>query len=275
MLLALVLNLVSEQTVTLPGELGRANYSATLDRLGQFDAELARRLHDSDGVKPLTCSGILNGCRSPNQTVKAGETYGVRMTALTEQVGRALRAVLLEDQPAYWDLARETLRPGEHTFRVAEVICDPMRHSWSGQSSHQDLLADAVRAGNHLPHRVTLEFAGATAFKSQEIQQPVPLPALVFGSLIERWNATSALPIDLDMRRIAEQSIGISRYRLESYPVPHKNGSLRIGGVGQVTYELLHGDSDPLKAMNILADFAFYSGVGVQTTNGMGRCRRL
>ena len=54
-----------------------------------------------------------------------------------------------------------------------------------------------------------------------------------------------------------------------------KNGALRIGGVGQVTYTALDDDRYALAALNMLADFALYSGVGVQTATGMGQCRRV
>jgi len=98
---------------------------------------------------------------------------------------------------------------------------------------------------------------------------------LVFGSLTERWNAFSSVALDPDVRGFAEERVAISRYELESRPVRQKGGALRIGGVGQVTYLALDADRYALAALNILADFALYSGVGVQTGTGMGQCRRV
>lgn len=61
-----------------------------------------------------------------------------------------------------------------------------------------------------------------------------------------------------------------SRYRLESKTVMQKNKGLRIGAVGEATYAALGGDRYWLGVMQMLADFANYSGVGAQTTTGMG-----
>jgi CRISPR-associated endoribonuclease Cas6 len=83
------------------------------------------------------------------------------------------------------------------------------------------------------------------------------------------------VPLDPELRRFAAERVAISRYWLESRPVPTKNGAVRIGGVGQVTFTALDDDRYGVAALNILADFALYSGVGVQTATGMGQCRRI
>ena len=77
------------------------------------------------------------------------------------------------------------------------------------------------------------------------------------------------------MRRFGEEMVAISRYKLESRSVEGKQGGLRIGGVGQATYTALGGDRYWLGLLNMLADFALYSGVGMQTTTGMGQVRRV
>jgi CRISPR-associated endoribonuclease Cas6 len=179
-----------------------------------------------------------------------------------------LFAGLVVQPPTRWTLHGQA-------FRVLEAVCDAARDDWTGETSCESLAAVALQHGNRLPRAVTLEFISPTAFKSQEMQMPLPLPGLVFGSLVERWNAFSAVALDPDLRRFANERVAISRYRLESKPVPTKNGALRIGGVGQVTYTALDDDRYALAGLNILADFALYSGVGVQTTTGMGQCRRV
>jgi CRISPR-associated endoribonuclease Cas6 len=37
----------------------------------------------------------------------------------------------------------------------------------------------------------------------------------------------------------------------------------------------MNSDVDKLKALNALADFAFYCGTGAKTTMGMGQTRRI
>jgi CRISPR-associated endoribonuclease Cas6 len=275
MLISILLTLTPESPATLPADLGRAVQAETLARLGQVDPALAAALHAGDGPKPLTCSGLVaaepaDEPRRPADSVAArpGSRYFVRLTGLVEPVSQALFVGLVEQPPSRWTLHGVP-------FRVLETICDSARDAWTGQTSYEELAAAALPHADRLPRALTLEFVSPTAFKSQEMQMPLPLPGLVFGSLVERWNAFSAVALDPDLRRFANERVAISRYRLESWPMPTKNGALRIGGVGQVTYTALDADRYALAALNILADFARYSGVGVQTATGMGQCRRV
>lgn len=275
MLISFLLSLTPGAPATLPADLGRAVQAEVLAQLGQADPALAEALHAGDGPKPYTCSGLApeaadGAARHPADSVlvRPGSRYYVRVTGLVEPVSRALRAALLEQPPATWTLHGQV-------FRVLDAICDPAQDAWTGQASYEGLAAVALQRGAHLPRAVTLEFISPTAFKSRDMQMPIPLPGLVFGSLVERWNAFASVALDPDLRRFAEERVAVSRYRLESRPVPTKNGALRIGGVGQATYAALDDDRYAVAALNILADFALYSGVGVQTATGMGQCRRV
>ncbi|HHY54205.1 MAG TPA: CRISPR system precrRNA processing endoribonuclease RAMP protein Cas6 [Chloroflexi bacterium] len=269
MLISIVLTLVAAKEVTLPAFVGRANYAATLAQLGRVDAALAERIHQSDGPKPLTCSSLMgvHGGAS-GVTVGANTAVYVRMTGLTPEVSARLADALLSTPPTTWEL-------GGEEFAVLEAICDPTRHGWSGQTTYEALAAAQLTRVDALDRQVTLEFAAPTAFKSKEMTVPVPLPGLVFGSLVERWNAFSPVVLSPEMRRYGEEVMAISRYRLESRAVGQKGDGLRIGGVGTVTYRALASDRYWLGVMHMLAEFALYGGVGVQTATGMGQARRI
>lgn len=268
MLISIVLILVSAKEVTLPAFVGRANYAATLAQLNRVDEALAQRIHQGDGPKPLTCSSVMGVHASAGSlTVRADAPVYVRMTGLTPEVSARLADALLHAPPPTWTLDDEQ-------FAVQEAICDPARHGWSGQTTYEALAAAQLARAAQLDRQVTLEFASPTAFKSKEMTMPVPLPGLVFGSLVERWNAFSPVVLSPEMRRYGEEVMAISRYKLESRSVGQKGEGLRIGGVGQATYRALAGDRYWLGVMNMLAEFAFYGGVGVQTATGMGQVRK-
>ena len=274
MLISIVYTLQSRTETLLPPELGRANYAEMLGHLSRLDAALGSAIHDGDGPKPLTCSGILNGkANREGLPIHAGEPYYLRVTGLRPEVSAALVRCLLESPPASWHLHG-------HTFDFVHATAEAQAHGWAGRSTFEGLAAARMLAAEQPPRRATLDFASPTAFKSGGITVAIPTPDLVFGSLVDRWNAFSPVVLSPEVRRFGAEKVVVSRYKLESRPVAQKSSTqgqnaLRIGGVGSVTYTALGGDRYWLSTLQMLADFALYSGVGVQTANGMGQTRRL
>jgi CRISPR-associated endoribonuclease Cas6 len=105
--------------------------------------------------------------------------------------------------------------------------------------------------------------------------EPFPTPALLFGSLAAAWNRISPQPLDkAALRAYAEETVVVGLYRMASRMVRYW-GQPQIGAAGTVTYLLKdRRHHDMIRALNTLADFAFYSGVGYKTTMGMGQVRR-
>ena len=268
MLISIVLVLTSKIDIEVPAATGRSNYAAALRAIDAVDRGLAERTHAGDGPKPLTCSYIWEAkARRDLMPIYAGRPYTVRLTGLTGEVSRALHAALLEKRPKEWELS-------SHKFDVADVICDPARHPWTGRTTYEEMAAAHLIRRDPEP-QATIEFASPTAFRSAGLTMPMPLPNLVFGSLVERWNTFSTVPLDPQMRQFGSEGIAVSRYRMESIAADQKNAGLRIGGVGQTTYRAVVPDRYFHCIMQMLADFALYSGVGVQTASGMGQARRL
>lgn len=270
MLISIVYTLRSEDDATLPRTLGRANYAQVLAQLNRVESGLGGQVHEGEGPKPITCSDVLNArVNRAGMQVAAGTDYYLRVTGLTAAASQGLQAALLADPPEQWEL-------DGYPFRFVAATADPDEHGWAGQNSYESLAAAQMLQGGSPRRKVTLQFGSATAFKSGGMQVPLPTPDLVFGSLVDRWNAFSPVTLSPEVRRFGEERVAISRYRLESRPVVQKNGALRIGGVGKVTYTALgHPDRYWLNTLQMLADFARFSGVGVQTASGMGQVRRV
>lgn len=268
MLISIILVLTSKIDVEIPAAAGRANYAAALRSLDSVSRGLGDRTHGGDGPRALTCSSLLEATgRRDLIRIHAGRPYTVRLTGLTDEVSRALQAALLERRPGQWELS-------SHKFAVADVICDGARHPWSGRTTYEELAAANLIRREPEPF-VTIEFATPTAFKSAGLTVPMPLPNFVFGSLVERWNTFSTVPLDPEMRQFGGEGIAVSRYRMESIAVDQKNAAIRIGGVGQTTYRAVAPDRYFRCVMQMLSYFALYSGIGVQTAVGMGQARRV
>jgi CRISPR-associated endoribonuclease Cas6 len=199
--------------------------------------------------------------------VRAGAEYAVRITGLTPLVSQALDAALIHQPPATWCLA-------DHPFTLVKSYCDAAQDPRSGRTSYETLAALQLLQGQGPARKLSLDFHSPTSFQSKGMHIPVPLPNLLFGSLVDRWNSFSPITLSPEVRRFGEEMVALSHYRLESEVVVQKNGAPIIGSVGRATYTALGGDRYWLATMQMLADFAFYSGVGVKTTTGMGQvCR--
>jgi CRISPR-associated endoribonuclease Cas6 len=170
---------------------------------------------------------------------------------------------------------------------VTGATLDPARHPWAGQSSYQDLAAPFLLGGQEkVSRKVRLEFVSPITFRSGGRYVPLPLPELVFGSLLDRWQTFAPIALHPEVRRFAEEAVVLSQYKLRTRGLPYKHGEKasgeqrgqggwQIGFTGQVIFTALNPDRYWLNVLHLLAAYAFYSGVGYQTGTGLGQARRF
>ncbi len=263
--IALMFTLRPAQAGTVPANLGRATHAAVLRLIGSADPHLAARIHDDAQVKPLTVSNLLGlPTRSKTVAVTPDMEYGLRVTLLAPE---------LEALAAHWTpAAAGVLDLDGMDWQVTGITSDPSVHPWAGQSSYESLATPALaRAASDPPTRWTLEFAAPVTFRQRGMNQPLPTADLVFGSLLDKWNAFASLALPEEVRRFASECMAVSRFDLRSLAEPTKSGAWQIGAVGRCTYTATNRDRYWLACIDILANFAFYSGVGAGATRGFGR----
>lgn len=267
MLTSLVLVLTLERPSAFPQYLGRAAHAAFLQLVAKESPALAEQLHAADQRRPFTCSIRVGGRRRGNRLeVRPEDPAFVRYTGLDKTVS-ALLARWAEVPPQCVELEGQR-------FAVEKATLDPAEHPWAGQATYEGLAAAHLLPSGSPSVRVELEFASPTTFRSGGRTLPVPLPDLVFGSLVDKWNAFSPVAVSDEARRFAAECLAISRYRLATRVVPGKGDAVQIGFVGWCRYVALNRDRYWLSVIQLLADYAFYAGVGYQTTVGMGQVRR-
>ncbi|MEJ5311895.1 MAG: CRISPR system precrRNA processing endoribonuclease RAMP protein Cas6 [Anaerolineae bacterium] len=310
-LLSLVLTLRPTTAAALPPRLGRAAHAILLARIAAGDAALAEAIHEGDTPRPITASELIGG-RTGEQRVTPEQSYTLRYTALTAETAAALRtAFTLGDTLTFEGVTFtvEAIANGERPIandapdgqnpkskienRKSKIknqkskiqnpkskIEDPPS-PWAASDDYQSLAARYLLPSGPAPaSRWTFVLASPTAFRSQGQTQPFPLPGLFFGSLVKRWNAFApvALPEE-GVKRYAEEMVVISRFSLRSAPGWERGQGerrgLRIGSIGKIAYSALNRDRYWLAVLGLLAEFALYSGVGAQTTMGMGQVRQL
>lgn len=264
-LLSMVIQVKAQETNAVPTHLGRAIYALMLRWLDTYDAALAKQWHDTDGVKPYTCSTLIGTNRiSKNECEVTPESdLWFRITAFEPTVCEAL-------------LARASAPPKTvdidgQIFTVDAVYTDADDHKWARQTDYQTLASPYLMATANPMRQVTLRFASPTVFKQNEMDMSIPLPGLVFGSLAQKWNAYSTIAISEDLREYVEAAMAVGRYQLRSEAVSFHNGGFIAGARGHARYVAVHYDRYWMSLVNILAEYAFYGGIGRMTTIGLGQ----
>lgn len=271
MLTALVLQFTRDAPAELPRDLGRASHALFLRLMSEHDPALAESLHQADDLKPFTCSNVFGGRRRAETLMIApGDALWIRYTGLTAPVSRFLSALAARVQSGPLTIQLE-----DAPFRVTGAALDPSAHPYAGSAGYEQLSAPYLLARDVPAVRLDLRFVSPTAFRAKGQNLPLPLPGSVFGSLLEKWNAFAPIAMPDETRRFAEECMAISQYRGRTRMVRGKHGNVQIGFVGGARFVATNRDRYWLSLMNVLADFAFYAGVGRLTTQGMGQARRV
>ncbi|MEW6287102.1 MAG: CRISPR system precrRNA processing endoribonuclease RAMP protein Cas6 [Chloroflexota bacterium] len=278
-LLSLVLTLqplkVPPAREEFPRWWGRASQAALLDVVRQANPALAERLHASspaseaqsqiaNSLRPYTASTLMGKFERQSGAPLPGETYSLRWTSLAAD----LTALLLEFAKT---APGATLELDHIPFSVAAAHGTESQ-PWAGSDSYA-ALGSRFLPGVEIPRRVSFQFTSPVVFKSGGLSHPLPTASLVFNSLIEKWNAFAPVAFMPEVRRYAEECLAVSRFDLESRAVPLKEGGMRIGAVGQITFTATNFDRFWLGQIHTLAAFALFSGVGAGTTQGLGQAR--
>lgn len=278
MLLSVLLNLTPTEPTTLEGFYGRQAQAWFLNLIAQNDSKLAGQLHQHNGPRPYTISSLILpkiGRRDKNGRVHLipGNECQLRITTLSDSLSDVLLSKIIPRLPQNLRLKWSHFKE----LRLAE------QNQWDGETSFEELVEYGWSSSGD---SVTLEFASPTAFRSGQIDLPLPTPDQVWRSLWWRWNtfAPEELHVDPLWPEFASKCLVISDFRLRSMKVQFKKGAKgnATGSTGQVTYRLLPqkhcSEFAPQRdgadvVLRSLAAYSQYSGVGHHTTIGLGQTR--
>lgn len=276
MIYSLAVRLTPTRTATVRATLGHQAHAAFLRTVREADPALAEVLHVPQfQVRPFTVSPLLGVGRARDGmvTVRPDEDYFLRFTVLYEPIFEQFMARFLRGQ------GRPVVRLGRALFLVREILVTPESLPWAGYTSFGQLYRQARSESE-----IELEFTSPTVFSFGRKAWghkfvPLPEPALVFRSLWKKWNICAFPEMTLDdaLLEYVAENVVVKRYQLETR-MQHFGRWPQVGFVGCVTFKLMgRRETDDLfrRQLNLLADFAFYSGVGYKTTQGMGQCRRI
>jgi CRISPR-associated endoribonuclease Cas6 len=273
---ALVVNLVATNDGRLPLTQGALAHAAFLDLVAAADPDLADRLHESGSRQPFTISPLrdLPGAHPDEDgyRLRAGQRASLRLTLLDPELFLAFLQRLLAAGP---DLR---LRIGDVTFAVESALGAPGSHPWAGYTTAGELrraaaagAATQIRMSFASPTAINLGSAGA----AKQRMVLIPIPQYVFASLRGAWNRLTGDEIPIGLEEWVAECVFVREVRNWQTAVYQLKRGTYPGGYGDVTFEALDTAPTFLRMLNLLADFAFYAGVGSKTTMGMGQVRRV
>lgn len=261
MLTAIILELRPLHDAALPLSHGAFAYAAALSLIERIDPALARHIHDPAKSKPLTVSPVWGGFRDGTVfRLQRGKTYRWRLTGLHEGVSACL---------SHTEEGVGNIRIGEATFMIDRAKKEPDAHPEAGRTTHEALWQRWQTVDP--PVIFPLQFHTPTTFRRGGVEDPFPAPHLVFGSLLNAWNTHAPRTLG-DVTDIVREMVILTNWKGETRRV--ELGSRRtVGFIGRFTYRVVENLPEVCRLLGLLADYAFYAGVGWQTAHGLGQTR--
>jgi CRISPR-associated endoribonuclease Cas6 len=249
-LYALVIQLGAVSQQIIPASLGIEIHSQVRNWLRLADPQIADIIHRAQ-VSPFSLSGLMGYRRQPK--AKPGDDFIFRICLLDGNLINPLLKGIEQSDTQLLDL-------GECPFVIRSIYTLPGTHPLADTSDYR-ILANIDKISDD----ITLKFISPTSFKQAGKIQPFPLPELVFGSLLRRWNAFA--PPELNFPSV-EWNAQASAFEMKTYALKLEAGA-EIGAEGWVKYRFF--DAEQARIATVLAHFASFAGVGRKTAMGMGQ----
>jgi hypothetical protein len=304
-LYALRLKLRPMERGTLMPFSGELIHAAWLDWIRAAAPDVAEALHDGNKRRAFTCSSLqfplpLNRVREAEYEnvhlpVDPEKTYTVRLTLLVGELFPLFYDSLMHFNMANFGTKQPPfMQIGKQAFLLEEVITTDDHAGWTGYTTFNNLVETIKAKQLDKVEPLTLEYASLTAFSrgSEKGKEHgnyfarLPLPHYIFPGLAKRWQelAPPELTQVIQQNRIEEyiqeDGIIIDDYNLRTHFVTFVKHPQR-GFVGTCTYHLRGPDEKttpeaPLtirQQLLLLAQLAFYTGIGYKTAMGLGQTR--
>ncbi|MDZ8054075.1 MAG: CRISPR system precrRNA processing endoribonuclease RAMP protein Cas6 [Aulosira sp. ZfuVER01] len=247
---SIVVEVAAAEMGDMPFTLSRALHALVIKWLAAANPALAEAVHNSQN-SPLTISGLLGNRRQGG--VRVGDYFYFRIGLLDGSLIEPLMQGFEKSET-------ESLVLADFPFVLRNMYALPGTHQLAGAADYALLFNPA-----QVLHEIELNFLSPTSFKQNQNVQTFPLPELVFNSLHRRWNIFAPEQYQIPN---CEWNALVTAYELKTYALKMEGGS-EIGAQGWVRYRF--NSPEMARIATILANFAFFAGVGRKTAMGMGQ----
>ncbi|HLQ77741.1 MAG TPA: CRISPR system precrRNA processing endoribonuclease RAMP protein Cas6 [Terriglobia bacterium] len=275
MFVSVVAELQVDKPMSIPITHGEAMQAEFLRRVSELDSGVAVHLHGGrDGkTRPYTISQI---------QVEGETTVGDGRRYLQPGCNAWFRLTAIGALPSQAVLALSESLNSWMQFGIRRWSVFPEEHSWSGVTKLDDVFQSAWTSMEREPDGAVLHFHSPTAFETASGGgwagwMPLPIPRLVFGSLRARTLGCTAIEEPPLPPNFIDEHVALGQFhdissRLMSF---QRHGYHRAGFTGVCEFRFDRKMPEPARVwLHLLANLAFYLGVGKDTTRGMGQVRR-
>jgi len=245
-----------KNSLTVKGKGGEALYGLLLSMIKKIDINYATYLHDLTGVKPISISPIF----SEDCKIKNGMTYldsGSEFSFIINSLNIQTTEILLQA------LAKNNCIRIGSSKGIIEKVC-LKEDEGASFLSYEDIIEESDKKRER-----EVIIKTPLSFRQNGIQIVFPLPLLFFKSLKTIFNTFSSIKIPSSLE-VKFDKIKVSKYNLKS-EMWRFTGYKVVGCTGNI--KLLFEEKfneEEVNFLNILLNFAKFSGVGYKRTMGMG-----
>ena len=237
------------------------NETAVLPR--SYGLELVKILHEQLGlvlgseiIPSVTFSGLNGYCSRSGDFLSfhPGEFYHLSLSGLDDRAAKAIASLDLADSLEFLGARFNLINREDET------------------TSYEQLYTKLVAEEPEPVRQFALQFLTPTSFSQQGTHLPLPVPALMFRSWLEKWNNFAPVYLGRDeLIAYLSANIKIKRHRIHTRNFQLHRGYI-TGFTGDVKLQISY-KVEPLLAnvANLLINYAPFSGTGVKTRLGMGK----
>jgi CRISPR-associated endoribonuclease Cas6 len=218
--------------------------------LERYDSKLSERLHGSASSRPFSLSYVYKG--------KNG--YWFRIASWVDEICEAVFRYFTANPIVYI---------GDCVFSLIRTSTDPNESPWAARI---DWNAFVKIISSTFTNPFWLEHFSPTAFKTGDSHLPLPVPQFIVNSVYRQLPDQLRSKINSSSEELSE-ILQLKRYEIRSIYNRKNQGSIS-SFLGKTQWQIsAKSDKELVTELWLLLNFAFFSGIGVKTTQGMGMCR--
>jgi CRISPR-associated endoribonuclease Cas6 len=226
--------------------------------------ELVKKLHTKinleigkEKIPSTTCSGLIAKASLAGDFISfsSNELYQLSLSGLTETTAKAIASLELSH-------SLEFLGAKFNIIDRQDLV-----------SSYEKIYTNLIAEEPEPIRQFNLSFVTPTAFATQQTHLPLPIPALMFRSWLEKWNHFASIYLGGDeLIDYLSKAVKIKSHKLQTRNFQIDRGGYIVGFTGNLVLRVPKR-IDPLLAnvAHLLIEYASFANTGIKTRLGMGQ----